>query len=224
MIRGIHYILIFGVCALFLLFAYGRIGQLAIDKAVLIISIIVIVTFLARGVETELKYMSPKFVSDPIFSTANWQDIRTLGNYAIVRLGSFDALGLHYKGGDEGTAIISKGGLNKCGESVIGAVKLTELEDETELPPEIYRYKEQLQLTKPLYLGVVPYGTLASPTEAKIEAELKEKNAMINMMSMMLKGKMDKVEEFVEASSRITERKRGIRAFLKDMFKEEEKE
>ena len=45
-----------------------------------------------------------------------------------------------------------------------------------------------------------------------------KKDKIINMQKDLLDGKFDSVERFVESSSRITERKKGIGAFLANMF------
>lgn len=205
-------------CAIFLIFAYGRIGQVPMDKAVLIVIAVFFMLYSARAFEVEMKYKSPKFVSDPVHSTANWSDARLIGKYAVVRLGAFDAYGFKYSGGNEGTAVIRIDALNKTGESISATCKLRQITME-ELPPEVFMEKEYLNLTEPLYRGDISTNeALKSVKHSTIESEIAEKDKHINLLKDLLDGKTEAVEKFVEGSSRVIERRKGVGAFLKGLL------
>lgn len=216
-----HVFVIAGILSfIFLVFAYGRMGQIPFDKSILIAIGLFLMLYSVRAFEVEMKYRSPKFVSDPIYSTANWSDGRIVGNYAVIKLGAFQAYGFHYSGGDEGTAIIRKDALNKIGESVGATCKLRQISID-ELPPEVYDEREFLGIQEPVYRGdldIEEVQSLKKSELGKIQAEILEKDKYINMQKDLLDGKFDSVEKFVEGSSRIIERKKGVGAFLKNMF------
>lgn len=225
MIKGQHFTVVIICSIIFLIFTYGRMGRFWIDNGVMITFLAVTVTFLARYMEIEFKYHSPKFVSDPVFSTAIWNDIQVYGNYAIVKLGGID-WGVHIEGGDEGTAIINIDGLTKCGNSVVSTHKIKPVSVE-DLPPEVREIKDHLGLTEPLYLGIISDSIqLSRPDKVKLETELKERYNMVNMLSKALTGKTEEIEKFVEAGARIQERKKGISGFMQRLglksFEEEE--
>lgn len=222
MIKSGGFVIIGLCCFIFLVFAYGRMGTVPFDKSIMIVISVFLMAYSARAFEVEMKYKSPKFVSDPVHSTVNWSDCRVIGNYAILPLGAFQAYGFHYAGGNEGTAIIRLDALNKFGESAGATCKLTEIKFE-EMPPEIFAEKDTLSglLTEPIYRGDIDNQTLPKLKRsdiAKIQAELIEKDKYINMQKDLLDGKFDSVEKFVEGSSRIIERKKGVGQFLRNMF------
>lgn len=205
----------------FLIFAYGRMGQTPVDTSIAWVIAIFLVLYLSRTFIVELKYKSPKFVSDPIHSTANWSTAQLVGNYYIIKLGAIDAYGLKFEGGDEGTAIIRRDAINKTGESVVTTARLTPIVLE-ELPPEIYRIKEHLKLTQPLYRADLrTLSDLKDSKYATIEIELKEKDTTINIMQDILAGRLEKVETYIEGAGRILDRKKGVTDFIKSIFIED---
>lgn len=224
MLKGNSFVLASIGAFIFLVFAYGRMGQIPFDKSVLIVLAVFLMLYSARAFEVEMKYRSPKFVSDPVHSTANWSDVRLIGNYAVIKLGAFDAYGFKYKGGNEGTAIIRLDSLTKTGESVVSTAKISQISWD-ELPPEVYKEKDYLGLTEPLYRGDLGNSEGLKQSEyGKLEIEMKGKDKLINMLQELGEGNMDVVEKYVEGSSRIIERRKGVGAFLKGIFTEDKRD
>lgn len=224
MLKGSSFALAMIASFIFLVFAYGRMGQVPFDKSVLIVLAVFLMLYSARAFEVEMKYQSPKFVSDPIHSTANWSDSRVIGNYVVVRLGAFDAYGFKYKGGNEGTAIIRKEAINKIGESIGATCKLTQITVD-ELPPEVYYEKDFLKLNEPLYRGDIDTQEVQQLKRAeisKVQTEMVEKDKFINMQKELLSDKFDTIEKFVEGTSRLHERKKGVGDFFKGIFSNKE--
>jgi hypothetical protein len=205
----------------FVIFTYGRMGYVEMDKGLALVFLIMGLMYLARTFEVELKYRSPKFVADNLYSTANWSDTRYIGKYAIVRLGGINAFGLHFAGGDEGTAVINIDGLDRCGESIATKIMVEKAISIDELPTEIYNARDELKLTEPLWIGRLSADKLKKPEVSRMKHELDETTRQMNMLQDMLDGKMSKIESAVESSQRIVERKQGISAFL-DKFKQRE--
>lgn len=217
MLKGSSFILASIAGFIFLVFAYGRIGLIEMDKSILIVIGLFIMLYSARAFEVEMKYQSPKFVSDPVHSTANWSDTRLVGNYAVIRLGAFDAFGFKSRGGNEGTAVVRMDGITKTGESIATTCKLSEIGWD-ELPPEVYKQRDKLGLTMPLYRGDLSDDEgLKRSKYGAIEIEIREKDKTINTMKDILSGKTGVIEEYIESQSRIMERKKGIGGFLQSL-------
>lgn len=218
MIKSSGFVLTGIGCFIFLIFAYGRMGQVPMDKSIMVCIAVFLMLYSARAFEVEMKFKSPKFISDPIHSTANWSDGRIIGNYAVIKLGAFDAYGFHYAGGNEGTAIIRKEALNKIGESVGATCKLTQI-NEGQMPPEVYAERVFLNIQEPIYRGDLDSEEILNRADVgRIQAEMLEKDKHINMQKELLDSNFDAVEKFVEGSSRIIERRKGVGEFLKNMF------
>lgn len=192
---------------IFYLLYKGRLGIQDYDKA-LIYSVTAII-FIALGKTTilALKNNSPKVIFNPHHSTYN-EEIQQVGNYGIVKLGGIKAFGLYY-GGKDATLVAPITAFNKLGRSSVITTRVENINPD-ELNPEVLKFITDKGYPSNIIMGFADEEQeLSKPDIVKLEAELKEKNTLLNMLKDILGDKFDVIEKSVAAGTRIQERAKG---------------
>lgn len=214
---------VFVLCGLFLIIFYGRLDVVSIDKAVFIVSVLLVVSFAGFMVELEIKHKSSKVISNPIHSTISYKSIRRKGDWAVIKLGGTDFI-FTTEGGSEGTLVVPLTSLNQYGDSFGCNVDVKKVAV-NQMPPEVYTDRDYMNLKPPYYLGSLTAASEAEkPTVEEMKARMEKQNQIMNMQSDLLDEKYDGYEKFQDAISRISERKQSFWDKVKGQFKEKAKE
>lgn len=203
-----QYILITGILVVVWFIFHGQYGNFTWDKVTVGVGGAFALMVFTRMANDELKHLSPKIITNPIYSTISGEPSDIIAGYAVFRLGGVNALAMHWDGSD-GTAIVPQSSVNNIGKCVVCTVRVERIEKE-EIPFQIRNELLIKGYPEPFFLGLSDEELVLNVPEATFHMnEIKQQNRHIEMLDRKLKEALQLREDIQEQINRIGLAKRG---------------